>query len=69
MASDVYEKAKKARLKKAQELADSLKDGTYKAAAFSKEDSWFPKRKIIEKDKNALEVIHGDYSKKGKDND
>jgi hypothetical protein len=49
----------KARLKRAQEIADKVKSGTYIPAAFDAAESFFPQRPIIKKDKNEMKRIYG----------
>lgn len=52
------EKLKNARLQRSQEIASEVKNGSYQQPAFSKEESWFPQRKVIKRDKNLLELIN-----------
>lgn len=60
MTDSTDEKVRKARLKRSQEIADSVKKGEYTPAAFDKNESWFPQRPVIRKDKRALSVVHGE---------
>jgi hypothetical protein len=49
----------KARLKRAQEIADKVKSGTYIPAPFDAAESFFPQRPVIKKDPKELERIYG----------
>lgn len=51
--------AEKRRLERAKELAKEIKEGTYQAASFDKEESFFPQRKIIKKDEKEMARIYG----------
>lgn len=47
------------RKRRNKELVEDVKNGTYKAA-FDKEQSWWPSRQVIKKDKSAITKLYGD---------
>jgi len=50
--------AEQRRLARAKELAKELKNGTYQPASFDKQESFFPQRPIIKKDKKDIARIY-----------
>lgn len=49
---------KKARLENAQEIANEVKAGTFKHAAFDTRASFFPPRKIIQKNQEDIDKLY-----------
>ena len=55
----MFEKAKRKREARAKAIAWDVKNGNYIPPAVSMDDSWFPQRRKIEKDKEAMNKLHG----------
>lgn len=53
-------KAELQRQQRNKELLEAMKDPNAKLSSFSKDQSWWPKRKIIEKDLIEIEKLYGE---------
>jgi len=55
--SERKEKIERERLERTQELANDLKNGVYIQPRINLQESWFPNRGIIKKDKKAMRKL------------